>query len=77
MPRKGSKSGLTVDAWEDVEGKLLGSFYDDVLAGRVPSDHVMVLWTFEEAGETRRVGDGGRGGLDLRVEFCEKCCLGL
>lgn len=77
LPREGSKSGLTVDAWEDVEGKLLWTLYDDVFAGRVPSDHVVVLWTLEEAGETRRTRYGGRGRGDLRVEFCEERRLGL
>jgi len=68
LPRKGSESGLTVDAWEDVEGKLLGTFYDDVFAGGVPSDHVMVLWTLEKPGETRREERGGGGaGLTRRV----------
>jgi hypothetical protein len=40
---------LTVYAGEDVEGELLWTFYDDVLASRVPSDHVVVLWPFEES----------------------------
>lgn len=68
LPRKGSESGLTVDAWEDVEGKLLRTFYDDVFAGRVPSDHVVVLWTLEKPGGTRREERGGGGtGLTRRV----------
>lgn len=57
LPRKGSKSGLTVDTWEDMEGELLWTLHDDVFTGGIPSDHVMVLWTLEETGETRRTRD--------------------
>lgn len=49
---------MTVDTGEDVEGELLRAFYDDVLPGWVPPDHMMVLWTLEETGrgKTRREG---------------------
>lgn len=42
---------MTVDAGEDVEGELLWSLDDDVLAGGVPADHVVVFLALEEAGE--------------------------
>ena len=32
-----------------MEGELLWPFDDDVFAGRVPSNHVVVLRAFEEA----------------------------
>ena len=61
-----------------MEGKLLWTFYDDMFAGGVPSDHVMVLWTLEETGgDALGEGRGMHGGRDLRVEFCKKGCLGL
>lgn len=61
-----------------MEGELLGTLHDDVFAGGVPSDHVVVLWTLEEAGgDASGGGDGGRGRGDLRVEFCEEGGLGL
>lgn len=50
LPGEAGKPGLTVDAGEDVDGKLLWFFDDDVLSGRIPADHVMVLGAFEEAG---------------------------
>jgi len=40
-----------------MKGKLLWSFYDDVLAGRVPSDHVVVFWALEETGVGMSWGD--------------------
>jgi hypothetical protein len=39
---------LTVDAWEDVKGQLLWSFYDDMLARRIPADHMMVFGAFQK-----------------------------
>lgn len=65
LPRKGSESGLTVDAWEDVESELLRTFYDDVFAGGVPSDHVMVLWTLEETGKYASGASRGKEGRRL------------
>ena len=32
-----------------MEGELFWSFDDDVLAGGIPANHVVVLWPFEEA----------------------------
>lgn len=32
-----------------MEGELLRPLDDDVLASRVPADHVVVFWTLEEA----------------------------
>lgn len=45
-----------------MKGELLWTLDDDVFAGGVPSDHVVVLWALEEAGG--RVGGvhGGSGG---------------
>lgn len=60
-----------------MEGELFWTLDDDVLAGRVPSDHVMVLWTLEETGDASGEGLLGGGGRDLRVEFCEESRLGL
>ena len=46
----GGKAGLTVDGVEDVEGMLLWSFDDDMVASSVPSYHVVVLLLFKETG---------------------------
>ncbi len=48
LPREAREAGLAVDAWEDVEGELFWPLDDDVLAGGVPADHVVVLGAFEE-----------------------------
>lgn len=40
---------MTIDTWKDMESELLWSFYDDMFARRVPTNHVVVFWTFEEA----------------------------
>ena len=48
MARETGKTRLTVDAWEDMERELLWSFDDDVFAGRIPADHVVVLWSLEK-----------------------------
>lgn len=52
-----------------MEGELLGTLHDDVFAGGVPSDHVVVLWTLEEAGGDASGGGRGEGegGLTRRV----------
>ena len=34
-----------------MEGELLGAFDDDVFAGGIPANHVVVLWSLEKAGE--------------------------
>ena len=61
LPRKGSESGLTVDTGENVEGELLWTLHDDVFAGGVPPDHVVVLWPLEEPVDASG-GARGRGG---------------
>ena len=38
-----------------MESELLWALDDDVLASRVPANHVVVLWALEEAGR----GEGG------------------
>ena len=38
-----------------MEGELLGSFNDDVVARRVPSYHMMVFGLFKETARGRRV----------------------
>ena len=46
---------MTINAWKDKESELLWALDDDVLASRVPANHVVVLWALEEAGR----GEGG------------------
>jgi hypothetical protein len=41
-----SKSGLTIDTWKDMESELLWSLYDDMFACRIPTNHMVVFWTF-------------------------------
>ena len=50
---------MAVYTWEDMERELFWTLYDDMFACRIPSDHVMVVWTLEQAVE-RRVSKGGR-----------------
>lgn len=51
---EGGEAGLAVDGGEDMEGELLWAFYDDVVAGGVPANHVLVIGLLEEAGEEGR-----------------------
>jgi hypothetical protein len=37
---------LTVYTWKNVEGELLWPLYDDMFAGSIPANHVVVLWAF-------------------------------
>lgn len=41
---------MAVDGGQDMERKLLWPLDDDVLAGGVPANHVLVFGAFEEAG---------------------------
>ena len=36
-----------------MEGELLGALYDDVVAVRVPADHMVVFWALEQTGRGR------------------------
>jgi hypothetical protein len=42
------EAGLAINGRKDMKGKLLRLFYDYVLSGRIPPNHMMVLWTFKE-----------------------------
>lgn len=53
---EGCETGLTVDAWEDVQCKLLRSLNDDLLSVGVPTDHRLVFWSFEESIELGEKG---------------------
>lgn len=46
LPREAGESGLTVYTWKNVEGELLWPLYDDMFAGSIPANHVVVLWAF-------------------------------
>ena len=48
-----------------MEGELLWAFDDDVFAGGIPANHVVVLWPFEEAWVVVSGGERGKVG---RVE---------
>lgn len=41
---------MTIDGWENMEGELLGTFHNNVFTCTVPSNHVVVLRSFEETG---------------------------
>jgi hypothetical protein len=46
-----------------MESELLWSFYDDMFACRIPTDHMVIFGTFQEAfvwGEVVRAGGGCR-----------------
>lgn len=45
---------MAVDAWEDVQRELLRSLDDDLLTVGVPTDHRLVLWSFEETVQGER-----------------------
>lgn len=51
---EGCETGLAVDAWEDVQSELLRSLDDDLLSVGVPTDHRLVLWSFEETVQGKR-----------------------
>lgn len=55
MPREAGETGLSVNAWKDMQSELLWPLDDDVLAGGIPADHVMVLRSLEEAGRRTSV----------------------
>ena len=48
LARETRKARLAVDTGEDVEGELFWSLDNDVLAGGIPADHVVVLGTFKK-----------------------------
>jgi hypothetical protein len=48
LSREGGETRLSIDTWEDMQRKLLGAFDDDLLAIGIPSDHALILWSFEE-----------------------------
>ncbi len=48
LPREASKSRLTVYTWKDMKSKLLWSLYDDMFAGRVPPNHMVVFRTLKK-----------------------------
>jgi hypothetical protein len=52
LPREASEAGLSVDAGEDMKSELFWSLDDDVLAGLVPADHVVILGSLEETVRT-------------------------
>ncbi len=45
---EGGETGLAIDTREDMQRKLLGAFDDDLFAVGIPSDHALILWSFEE-----------------------------
>ena len=51
MSGEAGESGLTIDTWKDMESELLWSFYDDMFACRIPTNHMVVFGTFQEAFE--------------------------
>lgn len=68
-----------------MEGELLWSLYDDMFAGRIPSDHVMVFWPLEQTGGRVRARDRGEEGTHayslvkkvacgLDSDFCGRGC---
>ena len=61
---EGLPAGLAVTV-EDVQGELFWPLDDDMLAGWIPPDHVVVLWPFEEAWVVVSGGERGKVG---RVE---------
>jgi hypothetical protein len=48
LPREAGESRLTINAWEDMKSKLLGSFDNDMFALSIPTDHMMIFRTLEE-----------------------------
>lgn len=52
MPGEARESRLTINAGKDMEGKLFWPLNDDMFAGGVPANHVVVLGAFEEAVES-------------------------
>ena len=48
MTGEAGEARLAVDGRKDVEGELLWTLDDDVVAGWVPADHVVVFRTLEE-----------------------------
>jgi hypothetical protein len=49
LPREASKARLTINAGQDMDGQLLWFFDDDMLALRIPADHMMIVRTFEQS----------------------------
>ena len=50
-----------------MESELFWTFYDDMLAGWVPSDHVVVFWAFEETVEIFQHVFEGKYKGDIRI----------
>ena len=48
MPGEACEARLTINGRKDVKGQLLWLFYDDILPGWIPPNHMMVFWTLEE-----------------------------
>lgn len=48
LPGEAGKSRLPVDAWEDMEGKLLRPLDDDMLSSGIPANHMVILGAFEQ-----------------------------
>jgi hypothetical protein len=45
LTREAGKSRLTVYTWQNMKSKLLWSLHDDMFAGRVPPNHMVILRT--------------------------------
>lgn len=58
-----------------MEGKLFWTLDDDMFAGRVPPDHVMVFGTFEQACGGSVSEGKGEWGRHSRVELGQKGSL--
>jgi hypothetical protein len=47
LAREAGKARLTVDAGQDMQRQLLWTLDNDVFSCRIPSDHMVVFWTFK------------------------------
>ena len=64
LTRETGESRLSIDRREDMKCKLLGTFDNDVVTGRVPSNHMVILGLLEQSSGK---GNACQGGITASV----------
>ena len=63
---------MTIDTWKDMESELLWSFYDDMFACRIPTNHMVVFGTLEEAFGGKLEEDEGGKSRHTRIALSKR-----
>ena len=67
---EGSKTGLAVDGGKDMEGELFWAFDNDMVASRVPSNHVVILLLLKQPAwhkKRRKEEPKRKSDIDIRL----------